>query len=315
MWWLNSLSYTLTWGAATQIMAVTYDAAERPGKISLVASASRFGASGGSMFFGTLLSNGMHWRQALMPAIVVQALLALLCGYMTFGASKPKAEEPAAAKGAEPAKGPSAWGHLLTLNFWLMCTAKVVTFTYTQFFMNFVGQFLHMNYGYEHGAATSISGFASFGSVIGLLVVGDRIYKKMSPSGKVGLIALLMAVCTAAPALLALGKSLPFDISPLVVPLLFLWGVAYALPFYVPPGEFAMAVGGKAATALFTNLFDAFGFTMCFFWNRWATAQSKDGDFTQVLWSASLFGAIAFVCMPICMMRLNAIADKEKKAA
>ena len=71
------------------------------------------------------------------------------------------------------------------------------------------------------------------------------------------------------------------------MPLLFVWGVAYALPFYVPPGEFAMAVGGKAATALFTNLFDAFGFTMCYFWNRWATAQSKDGDFSQVL-SASL---------------------------
>ena len=54
-------------------------------------------------------------------------------------------------------------------------------------------------------------------------------------------------------------SALPFDISPIVVPLLSLWGCAYALPFYLPPGEFALKIGGKTAAALFTNLFDAGG--------------------------------------------------------
>ena len=39
-------------------------------------------------------------------------------------------------------------------------------------------------------------------------------------------------------------------VTPLVVPLTVLWGLAYALPFYIPPGDFAMTAGGKTASAL-----------------------------------------------------------------
>ena len=38
-------------------------------------------------------------------------------------------------------------------------------------------------------------------------------------------------------------------VTPLVVPLTVLWGLAYALPFYIPPGAFAMTAGGKTASA------------------------------------------------------------------
>ena len=34
------------------------------------------------------------------------------------------------------------------------------------------------------------------------------------------------------------------------MPLTVLWGLAYAMPFYIPPGEAAMNIGGKASTAL-----------------------------------------------------------------
>ena len=98
---------------------------------------------------------------------------------------------------------------------------------------------------------------AQGGSVIGLLVVGNMIYKGLAPGGKVKLVALLLAVCAAVPLALSLGPEvLP---RPLVVPLAVLWGLAYALPFYIPPGEFAMQIGGKSATGLFSNLFDAAG--------------------------------------------------------
>ena len=98
---------------------------------------------------------------------------------------------------------------------------------------------------------------AQGGSVIGLLVVGNMIYKGLAPGGKVKLVALLLAVCAAVPLALSLGPEvLP---RPLVVPLAVLWGLAYALPFYIPPGEFVMQIGGKSATGLFSNLFDAAG--------------------------------------------------------
>jgi len=119
------------------------------------------------------------------------------------------------------------------------------------------------------------------------------------------------------PAILANGPaikaSVGVDIAPLVVPLTVLWGLAYALPFYIPPGEFAMAVGGKTSTALYTNLFDAAGFTVSAAWNPWASAAAKSGDFATVLYSQAIFGAISLVCMPLCMSRVNAKAAAEKK--
>lgn len=56
---------------------------------------------------------------------------------------------------------------------------------------------------------------------------------------------MLLCICILAPAALAFAKRFPFDISPLAVPLLFLWSLAYALPFYLPPGEFALKIGSS----------------------------------------------------------------------
>ena len=100
-----------------------------------------------------------------------------------------------------------------------------------------------------------------------------------------------------------------------VVPLTVLWGLCYAMPFYVPPGEFAMQVGGKSGTGLFTNLFDAAGFAASAMWNPWASAQAKSGDFTSVLYSQAAFGLISMVAMPLCMYRLNAKGAAPKKKA
>jgi len=140
------------------------------------------------------------------------------------------------------------------------------------------------------------------------------VYKNLSPASQTRLVLFELLLCCAIPALLAFAPSLPVDISPLVVPLLAVWGCSYALPFYLPPGEFALKIGGKTAAALFTNLFDAGGFTLCFFWNSWASKETKGGDFTSVLLSQALFGGLSMLCMPLCMARANARELESKKA-
>ena len=141
---------------------------------------------------------------------------------------------------------------------------------------------------------------AQGGSVIGLLVVGNMIYKGLAPGGKVKLVALLLAVCAAVPLALSLGPEvLP---RPLVVPLAVLWGLAYALPFYIPPGEFAMQIGGKSATGLFSNLFDAAGLA------RLKTRQVAAA--TMHLWLRHSVGRRAsppsWRCVPLSFLRPSA---------
>jgi len=324
-WLLNSFAYTITWGAAVQVVGATYEAAERGAQLSKIASASRFGATLGNIFFGQLLSAGLHWKQALLPILPVQLVLLCMCAYYWVaspGQAAPAAKDDQAAAKAKPepaADGPSALQAMLSVDFWLMLLPKALLFTYTQFFMNYLPQLFHAGYGYDHGSAATFGGVAQGGSVVGLLYVGNILYKQRDNAGKVRLLVAELAVCAVVPALLANGPLLKtaagIDIAPLVVPLTVLWGLVYALPFYIPPGEFAMAVGGKSSTALFTNLFDAAGFTVSAFWNPWASNLAKQGDFSTVLYSQALFGAISLVCMPLCMARVNAKADAAKKAA
>ena len=125
-----------------------------------------------------------------------------------------------------------------------------MTFTYTQFFMNYIPQLLNVQYGYDHGMAATLGGVAQGGSVVGLLVVGNMVYKKLPAASKPQMVFALLAVCTVSSYALSLGPAVLPKFA--VVPLTVVWGLAYVLPFYLPPGEFAMAVGGKLCTATCT---------------------------------------------------------------
>ncbi len=318
MWLLNSLAYTMTWGAQVQVIAATYSDADRPAQLSKAASSSRVGATLGNIAFGSLLSAGLHWRTALMPMVPLQVVLGVLCAISATSASAKRggkaAQKKGGAGGASGAPGLTLGQAVLSLDFWLMILPKAVLFTYTQFFMNYLPQLLHSAYGFSHGSAASLGGIAQGGSVIGLLVVGNMVYKSMDKRNQVYLVAALLVVCVAAPATLAVAPSLPFDVTPAVVPLAVVWGLVYALPFYLPPGEFAMAIGGSNRSGLYANLFDAAGFVVSAMWNPWASASARNGDFRLVLLSQAVFGAISLVCMPLCMYRQTAKAAADKKA-
>ena len=314
-WLLNSFAYTITWGATLQVIGSVYEAADRPAELAKCASASRFGATLGNIFFGQLLSAGLGWRQVLVPMLPIQGLLLFFCLYKwstnkAAAAAKPK--EKAAAKPTEEAAGGLSLGAAMLLpDFWLMLIPKAVLFTYTQFFMNYIPQLLKEEYAYDDGMAATLGGVAQGGSVFGLLVVGNMFYKNLTKERKVYCVFALLALCAAVPFVLSLGPSaLPREA---VVPLTVLWGLAYAMPFYIPPGEAAMNIGGKASTALFTNVFDAAGFAMSAVWNPWASSVAKGGDFRLILLSQALFGAISMVSMPLCMARQNAKDDAAKK--
>jgi len=319
-WLLNSFAYTITWGAVVQVIGATYtDAGEKSAQLAFCASASRFGATIGNIFFGQLLTAGINWRQVMMPMVPVQGVLLVMCIYKKLAdnsaaaakAAAPTKKDDKAAAAAEE-EAPSALGAFLSLDFWLMLIPKTVTFTYTQFFMNYIPQLLHVSYGFDHGMAATLGGIAQGGSVVGLLGVG-AIYKGLSKENKTLLVFVELVLCAVVPFALSLGPAVLPTVS--VVPLTCLWGLAYALPFYIPPGEFAMQIGGKKGTALFTNIFDAAGFAASAAWNPWASSIAKSGDFSQILLSQALFGAISMVCMPLCMYRQNAKADANKKKA
>jgi len=122
-WWLNSFAYTITWGAALQVIGVTYDEAGKAAQLVFVASASRFGATIGNVVYGLLLSAGLGWRQVFVFMLPLQALLTAMCGYMWASSRAPAKDGVAKSTGASKssdAPAPSIIGALMSLDFWLM---------------------------------------------------------------------------------------------------------------------------------------------------------------------------------------------------
>lgn len=135
-WLLNSFAYTITWGAALQVIGATYEKADdKAAQLAFASSASRFGATIGNIFYGQLLSAGLSWRQVCMPMVPAQLLLLVLCVYK-WAATAPA---PATAKKAEAKKtagdepAPSVLSAFLSLDFWLMLIPKTVGFVSTHF--------------------------------------------------------------------------------------------------------------------------------------------------------------------------------------
>lgn len=328
MWVLNSLAYTATWGAATQVIHAAFPKEEWPVQLSSIASAGRLGAAAGAIIYGFLLQQGLTWRRVFVVPTLVQLALIGMCVWQhatvrrmqqlssakdeaALAGAKAAAASAAARPAAPPddAAGPSVLSLVCSVDFGLMFAAKAGLFVFTQWFMNFVGIYLRSQFGYSLPASTNAISVANAGQMIGLLF-GGKLYKSLAPRTQAAAIAACLVVTTAVPALL-LARSYVPGVDVLVLPLLFAWGLCFSVPFYLPAGTFALELGGKRNGALFTNLFDAGGFTACSAWNRYAAAHSANDRFDEVLLTLVTLGGLALCTMPACMLR-RAPAGRHK---
>jgi MFS family permease len=319
MWIFNSLAYTSTWGAATQVIHATFPRDEWSTQISSIASAGRLGAAAGAIVYGSLLSQGLTWRQVFVVPMCVQLLLVVMCLWQHVTVSRSRAfaiaDDEAATAGKSTrggkggggadasagADGPGVWGVLLTLDFWLMLSAKCATFVFTQWFMNFVGLYLRTALRFSAASSTNAISVANVGQIVGLLI-GGKYYKTLLPHVQAQAIAAMLAVTAAVPLLLYLRASIP-GVDEAVLPLLFVWGLCFAVPFYLPVGTYALECGGKRHSTFFTNLLDAGGFTTSSLWNRYAATQSRVNAWDDVLWTLVICGAVALCTLPLAMYR------------
>lgn len=305
-----------TWGAATQVIHAAFPKEEWSTQISSIASAGRLGAAAGAIIYGGLLAQGLTWRQVFAVPMAVQLLLVPTCIWQhstvrnmqrTSTAENQAATSASSKAGATAGKAgsadgsPSVWSVLLTVDFWLMLTGKCCTFVFTQWFMNFVGLYLKASYGYSAAGSTNAISVANAGQMVGLLI-GGKYYKKLKPSEQVLAIAGLLFITAAVPTLLLLRGAFP-AIEAAVLPLLFVWGLAFAVPFYLPTGTYALECGGKRNSTFFTNLLDAGGFTASSAWNRYAAAQSRVDNWQDVVLTLVVLGTVSFCTMPLAMYR------------
>ena len=99
------------------------------------------------------------------------------------------------------------------------------------------------------------------------------------------------------PAMLSLVSLSPL----LILALITVWGTAWALPFYIPPGLVALRLGGQHHAALLTNIFDAVGFFAGAVFSYYSMKAGRFGDWLPVFGACAAANLISLVSMNMAM--------------
>jgi hypothetical protein len=87
----------------------------------------------------------------------------------------------------------------------------------------------------------------------------------------------------------------------LVLVLLTMWGGAWALPFYIPPGLVALRLGGRHHAALLTNIFGATGYFAGAIFTYFSMKWGKAGNWLPVLLLCAGGNFVSLITMNLAM--------------
>lgn len=97
---------------------------------------------------------------------------------------------------------------------------------------------------------------------------GSDLYARLSKRGKVAsIVGLLVAAAVSSVAQLAHAMGAVTLSTTTSTVMFFLWGFAFAIPFYIPPSLYALDRGGSQSSATIADAFDVVGFGLLALFN------------------------------------------------
>lgn len=314
LWIAVSFVYASAWGAIGKIVRERFVAKEWSGQLGLVAAGSRVGSMVSSLLFaGLLFHNG--WRTVFRVAATIQGMI--LVGFHLLSKRVEAPSSLSALSSSSPSssssrmsRGPSADDHetvsavlrrvASSAEFWLMLAGKVSLMCVGQF-ISFMPLYLSTGFQMTAPQAAAASSLFAFGSLVASVLV-TKLYQNMSATQQIQIITVFNCFNFVLPAvlwahhkqLLPASLSVTAATAPVV---LFAWGAAWMLPFYIPPGVLALHLGGTAHAALLTNLFDAAGFSAASVLSYYAMSFGSKGHWAPVMGCLSAGGALALLGM------------------
>ncbi|GFH61720.1 hypothetical protein CTEN210_18196 [Chaetoceros tenuissimus] len=164
------------------------------------------------------------------------------------------------------AKRVSFWMHLVSRSC-LMIIAS---------FLLFVPSYMNQAFEMTSSQAAWVGSLYALGSLLSVSFGAKRftsftIQKKLW--SVVGLLGSLCGIC-----ILHLGYiSSLWNMTPIMASTsMFLWGVAFSIPFYIPPSMYALKRGGRKSSATIADAFDLVGFMLLAGFNGFVASRKQD---------------------------------------
>ena len=162
-----------------------------------------------------------------------------------------------------------------TKEFWLHMVSRSALMLFGSFLL-FVPTLMAKVYGVTEAQGARVGSIFALGCLVSVSTAAKP-YASLPKKRRMQLLMGLMGVATLCAGANLAHVSGALFLSPTAATVsLFLWGLAFAVPFYIPPSLYALERGGKECSATIADAFDFSGFLLLAFFNGYVASVRHD---------------------------------------
>jgi MFS family permease len=192
------------------------------------------------------------------------------------------------------------------IDFWLHLASRSVLMVFASFLL-FVPTLMNQVYGATPALSARVGSLYAIGCLVAVTLGSDRFGRLRSPPAKALALSALLGASTLASALQwgHVGGWWTLGVASSSASML-LWGLSFAIPFYLPPSLYALERGGVESSATIADAFDVAGFALLAAFNGYV-AGIQHG--VRSAWGPTF--AMTTACAVVSLLSLTAAALRE----
>lgn len=278
-WILVDFVFSACWAASLNSIHQSFEEKDWGRQIGRLAMGARTGNAASFSLFAAILyalneTRKQPWREVFLASAILQVIP---LGLLTYFGSKTLQTSKLTERKNQNAMPSSTPLQILLKEarcapeFWLHLVSRSCLMIFASFLL-FVPTLMSQVYGVSTSVAAQVASIYSLGCLLSVSL-GSRIYSSLSKSKQVMAIVALLLLATVS-SLIQLAHVSGFtQISVAAAAAsMFTWGVAFSIPFYLPPSLYALERGGRTGSATISDAFDFLGFALLAFFNGYVAS-------------------------------------------
>jgi MFS family permease len=311
-WIIIDFAFSSCWAACIKTIRDYMDESRWSKEIGQLAMAARTGNASSFAFFAwllqmvairdnTLSSTGLGlvdtgWRWVFRASSVIQLIpLSLLYFSKRYCSHVADSNGETATLQIKPLQSTMKSSLVILANqartpeFWLHLFTRTIMMVLISFLM-FIPTFMTQCYDMSTASAARVGSLFAMGCLSSVITLSEKVYPassvKSSYKQKSMAMLGLLAVST-----LCLSLQYAFlrgiiQLTPMLGSfLMFIWGFALSIPFYIPGNMFALKRGGKEGSATIADAFDVSGFGLLAIFNSYVAKVLSAAGNRKAAWS------------------------------
>lgn len=305
MWIMVDFIFSSCWAACLNAVHGVFDEHDWPGKIGELAVAGRVGNASSFILFSFVLqrvqkmnSNSSvdgSWRWVFLCSGLMQIIPLILFSWFQKNKTILQQVDPndplatttvsitlSTTTTAQSQSRPTVKDSLQVLqteakriSFWMHLISRSCLMIIASFLL-FVPSYMNQAFQMTSSQAARVGSLYALGSLLSVSFGAKRFTSFTLQNKLWSVVGLLGSLCTIC--ILHLGYiSSIWSMTPFMASIsMFLWGVAFSIPFYIPPSMYALKRGGRKSSATIADAFDLVGFMLLAGFNGFVASRRQD---------------------------------------